>query len=114
MKKTYTQILEEIENLKKKAESVRSKEVDGVIARMKEAIAFYGLTQQDLGFGKRGRPASPAGKRGKKPARSSSAKSARAAKFRDDQGNAWSGRGPRPRWLKAALESGRKLEDFSS
>ena len=28
-------------------------------------------------------------------------------------GNSWSGRGLRPNWLKAALASGRKLEDFA-
>lgn len=36
-----------------------------------------------------------------------------AAKYRDDAGNAWSGRGSQPRWLRAAIESGRKLEDFA-
>ncbi len=34
--------------------------------------------------------------------------------YRDtaDAKNVWSGRGPRPKWLRAALESGKKLEDF--
>ena len=113
MKKTYTQILDDIENLKKKAEAIRATEIEGVVIRMREAIAFYGLTQDDLGFAKRGRPALKAGKQAKKPGRRSTAKPVRAVKFRDEQGNVWSGRGPRPKWLRTALETGRKLEDFS-
>ena len=53
MKKTYSQMLEEIEALKQQAEEVRRKEVEVVIARIKDAIAFYGLTEEDLGFRKR-------------------------------------------------------------
>lgn len=34
-------------------------------------------------------------------------------KYRDDKtGETWAGRGVYPRWLAAALKSGRKLEDF--
>jgi DNA-binding protein H-NS len=51
-KKTYTQMLEEIEHLKRQAEEVRRREVEEVISRMKAAIAFYGLTEEDLGFKK--------------------------------------------------------------
>ncbi len=53
MKKTYSEMLEEIEQLKKQAEEVRRKEVEVVIARIKDAIAFYGLTEEDLGFRKK-------------------------------------------------------------
>lgn len=34
------------------------------------------------------------------------------AKSRDDAGNRWSGRVPRPKWLKEALASGKALESF--
>ena len=53
MKKSYSQMLDEIEQLKKRAEEVRRKEVDLVIARIKDLIAFYGLTEEDLGFRKK-------------------------------------------------------------
>jgi DNA-binding protein H-NS len=33
-------------------------------------------------------------------------------KYRDAQGNTWAGRGAQPRWLAAALKTGKKLEDF--
>lgn len=33
-------------------------------------------------------------------------------KYRDNAGNAWSGRGPRPRWLTDALAAGKSLDDL--
>ena len=36
-----------------------------------------------------------------------------AAKYRDEAGNTWSGRGLQPRWLKAAIGAGKKIEDFA-
>lgn len=42
------------------------------------------------------------------------ARGAVAPKYRnpDDPAETWAGRGLRPRWLQAALKSGKKLEDF--
>ncbi len=34
------------------------------------------------------------------------------AKYRDRNGNSWSGRGPQPNWLKQALAGGKTLEDL--
>ena len=39
-------------------------------------------------------------------------RSAGGAKFKDDQGNTWGGRGPRPQWLRDALASGKALDEF--
>ena len=41
--------------------------------------------------------------------------SKRSAKvtYRDEAGNSWSGLGPKPRWLREALEAGKALEDFA-
>jgi DNA-binding protein H-NS len=53
-----------------------------------------------------------------KSAKKAPAKSAKAAKkglpakFKDDAGNAWSGRGSQPKWLKEALAAGKKLEEL--
>ena len=33
-------------------------------------------------------------------------------KYRSPEGETWAGRGAIPRWLKAAIEEGGKLEDF--
>lgn len=100
VKKSYTELVHEIERLKKEAEKARAVEVDGVIARIREAIEFYHLTPEDLGFV------------GARPRRSSRDLGS-PPKYRDGSGNVWSGRGPRPRWLKDALSKGAKLEQFS-
>jgi DNA-binding protein H-NS len=117
MTKTYADVVKQIEVLSREAEKLKRKEVEGVIARIREAIAAYGLTASDLGLGGRrgprpagavrrpGRKAKAAGKRA--PA------GARPAKFRDENGNSWGGRGPRPQWLRDALANGKKLEDFA-
>lgn len=34
--------------------------------------------------------------------------------YRDQAGHTWSGMGPRPRWLKEALDSGKTLEEMSA
>lgn len=115
MSKTYSQLMEEIEALRREAEAVRQQEVDGVVARIKEAIAFYGLTAEDLGLTgtRRGRP--PRGGRApaKPTARSTSRGQSSQPKYRDEHGNSWSGRGPRPGWFKDALASGRRAEEFA-
>lgn len=119
MSKSYAQILQQIETLRAEAEAVRRKEVEGVIARIKEAIAVYGLTAADLGFETSPPPAAPlarkatgrgtAAKRAAKPAKG---QGDRVVRYRDEAGNTWGGRGPRPRWLRKALASGRTLEEL--
>lgn len=107
MAKTYADIQKEIASLQKAAETLRQKEVAGVVERIKAAIATYGLTARDLGLA--GRPAAPAPKR--RPGRKA-AKPASAVQFRDENGNTWSGRGRRPGWFVAALAAGKKPEDL--
>ena len=76
----------------------------GAILKVKTLLAEHGLTVADI----TGRT-SVAKPEGELPA-----KAKVAAKFRNvATGDAWTGRGQRPRWLKAALEAGAKLEDFA-
>jgi DNA-binding protein H-NS len=109
---TYIEVQKQIEALQKEAEALKAAEREGVIERMKEAIAVYDITAADLGLTSR------AGRSRKKPSASASArpqnrsKSATAA-YSDGKGNTWGGRGPRPRWLKDALAGGAKLEEFA-
>ena len=114
MTKTYAQIVKQIEVLKQDAEKVRRKEVDGVIARIREAITVYHLSASDLGFGSKPKAAdkseaAPAKRRGRKAA----AKTPAVVKFRNDTGGTWGGRGKRPQWLRDALNSGKSLADFA-
>jgi DNA-binding protein H-NS len=105
VKKTYTELMEQIESLRQEAEKARAAEIQGVIDRIKEAIRFYNLTPEDLGFEAPARAA---------PRERGRSKSTRAPKYSDGSGNVWSGRGPRPRWLKEALSRGAQLEQFST
>jgi DNA-binding protein H-NS len=124
--KSLARIEQEIEALEREADAIRKKEAAGVVARIKEAIAHYNLSAQDLGLA-----TEPRGRRGvarasrrvrpdDKPLTNGFAKAAGArgrpaggaAQFRDDAGNTWSGRGRRPEWLKEALRSGKTLDDL--
>jgi DNA-binding protein H-NS len=116
MAQTYIELMAEIERLQSQAAKLKDREKSDVVARIKKAIEVYGLTAKDLGLDKPGRTASgksatrkpKAGKRGARKA-----KAAATPKFRDAAGNSWSGRGPRPLWLRNALASGATLESFA-
>ena len=118
---TLKAIHEQIAALQAKAEAIRQQEVGGVIAKIKDAIAHYGLTAADLGLAgtapKAAKPSAPGRKAGRKagggPASSArKGKPMRAAKYTDGQGNTWSGVGKRPNWFKAALAAGKKEEEL--
>ena len=117
MTKTYLQVLKQIESLKATAEKLRRNEIEGVVSRIRDAISHYGLNAADLGLagGAVGAKA-PRAKPGPKPGRRKKfgrPASKVAPKFRDEKGNTWAGRGKRPIWLRDALLSGRKLEDYA-
>lgn len=108
----------QIAALQAQAEALRSKEVAEIIAKVKDAIAHYGLTAADLGLAKAARKA---GKRsvgaavkvaGKPRKNAAAKKSAKFVKFKDDQGHTWGGIGKRPDWFKAALAAGKKPEEL--
>lgn len=102
--------MKQIDVLKREAEELRRKEVAGVVDRIKDAIKAYGLTASDLGLS--GARAAGAGKPG--PKKRAGRKSGKGVvKFRDEAGNVWGGRGPRPAWLRQALADGKQLSDFA-
>jgi DNA-binding protein H-NS len=115
MTKSYAQLQKQIQTLQKQAEEIRKQEIAGVVTRIKDAIDAYRLTAADLGFGAAGpkgkaaAPAQPA-RKGKKAKK---AKPAAVAKFRDEAGNTWVGRGPRPKWLRDAIAAGKSPQDFA-
>jgi DNA-binding protein H-NS len=110
MAKTYADIQKEITALQKAAETLRQKEVAGVIERIKVAIATYQLSASDLGLGG-GPDGSPKAGKGRK--RTAGAKSASAVLYKDPEGKkTWSGRGRRPVWFTRALAAGKKAEEL--
>ena len=113
MTKTYAQIVKQIETLKDEADKLRRKEVEGVIGRIREAITVYGLTAADLGL--TAAPKAPKAAKApstKKRAGRKAAKGTAAAKYRNEAGQTWVGRGKRPQWLRDALAGGKTLADF--
>lgn len=80
----------------------------GVVAQLKATIVEYGVTGAELGF-KGGKAAKAA--RGDRSHPSAGKKV--PAKFKDAAGNAWTGRGVKPRWLSAALAAGASLQSFA-
>jgi DNA-binding protein H-NS len=90
--------------LEQKIAEARREARAGAIAQIKALMAEHGLTLADLG--------------GKAPAAASVPRARTGGKvppkYRDPAtGTTWSGRGLHPKWLKAALASGRKLSDFA-
>ncbi|WP_395699600.1 H-NS family nucleoid-associated regulatory protein [Aquabacterium sp.] len=119
MAKSLAQIQKQIEALQREADAIKASEKSGVVARIKEAITHYGITAAELGLGKGGvrGPRGPYKKRAKSgapAAKKAGKKPNGVVKYRDDAGNTWSGRGPKPRWFKAALEAGKKPEDLQA
>jgi DNA-binding protein H-NS len=81
------------------AEAQRTERAEA-IAKVRALMAEYGLTMADLAA----KTASAKKRTGTKV----------AAKYRDAAtGDTWSGRGLQPKWLKAALAGGRRLEEFT-
>lgn len=105
MTQTYLQVQKQIQALQREAEKLRAREMGGVIDRIKVAIAEYGITAEQLGFGTASRRVTVK----KTPEQ---APSAAKAKYANAQGQVWGGMGPRPAWLRAELEAGKSLEEF--
>jgi len=92
--------------LEKQIAAAQTHERAAAIAQIKQLMAQYGLSVSDLGG--KSAPAKAAGKKG--PRKGTKV----PAKYRDPAtGQAWSGRGLHPKWLRAALAQGRKLSDFA-
>lgn len=104
-KKSLADLQAQIQKLQAEAEVLKQQERAGVVARIREAIAAYELTRADL-FGAQVRAAKNKRRMGKA--------AVRGPVYADGHGNVWGGRGPRPRWLREALQQGRALEEFAT
>jgi DNA-binding protein H-NS len=104
---SYKDLKAQAEALMKQAEEMRLQETSAAIADIKAKMELYGLTVRDLG-GSGGDSKSPT----KRKKRTDSG-SPLPAKYKDGNGNAWSGRGIKPKWLQEALGHGKKIEDFA-
>ncbi len=97
---TLKELLAQKEAIEQQIEQTKKSERGAAVNKVRAMMAEYGLTVADLGGKSAGK--SKSGGTGKVP-----------AKYRNvSTGESWSGRGLQPRWLKAALASGKKLGDF--
>jgi DNA-binding protein H-NS len=102
---TLQELMAQKEALERQIDQTRNQARSEAIEKVRALMAEYGLTPADLG-----------GKTAAKTARQTKSQGGGkvAAKYRNaSTGETWSGRGLQPRWLKAALASGRKLSDFA-
>jgi DNA-binding protein H-NS len=113
MAKTLAQINRQIDKLQRQAEALKKQEVSGVIIRIKSAIEHYGLTARDLGLSTR-RAGASTGRVAHKAMTREAVRKPVPVKYRDEEGHTWTGRGKRPNWFKAALESGKTPEDLAA
>ena len=103
MSKTpLSDLLNQKAELEKQIAEMQRQERTDAIAQVRTLMTQYGLSLADLAAKATGPKVSGPRAGGKV-----------AAKYRNlATGDSWSGRGLQPRWLKAALASGRKLSEF--
>ncbi|CAG9194400.1 DNA-binding protein H-NS [Paraburkholderia tropica] len=84
----YSELKAQIARLQEQADEARRTEISDVITMIREKIAEYGLSAQDLGF-------AVAARRGRPPK-----KAPLPARYQDPKtGATWSGRGKPPKWI---------------
>jgi DNA-binding protein H-NS len=97
---TLKELLAQKEAIEQQIEHTKKQERGDAVNKVRALMAEYGLTVADIG--------------GKAAAKGKSGGGKVPAKYRNTStGDSWSGRGLQPRWLKAALASGKKLSDFA-
>ncbi|MBS0448280.1 MAG: H-NS histone family protein [Proteobacteria bacterium] len=97
---TLQELIAQKEALERRIEQTIKQDRSEAIEKVRALMTEYGLSVADIG---------------KSPSKTLSGKGHKvAAKYRDaTTGNSWSGRGLQPKWLKAALAAGRKIDEFA-
>jgi DNA-binding protein H-NS len=94
MSQTYKELLQQREALEQAIAAARKNEISNALAKVRELVAEYGLTPQDIFPG-----------RGSKAAVTKSVSKV-AAKYRDPvTGQTWTGRGKAPKWIEGRERS---------
>jgi DNA-binding protein H-NS len=99
------ELIAQKEALEREIERTQQQGRADAIAKIRSLMGEFGLSVSDLsGKSARAKPGkAPKAGGGKVP-----------AKYRNSTtGETWSGRGLQPRWLKAALAAGHKLDEFA-
>ncbi|SAL48009.1 histone family protein nucleoid-structuring protein H-NS [Caballeronia peredens] len=86
---SYKELLAQRESLERQIEEAKSREYAEVLNEIKQKMADYGITLQELSGG-----------RSAKASKASRSRSGVAPKYRDpESGSTWSGRGKPPKWI---------------
>ena len=106
----------QIEKLQKQASQIKAKEFHKTIAEIRGKMSAFGITVKDLQISGGTKSQGKTKMVGvSKPAKSVGKKANGAAvpaKYKGPEGQAWSGRGLTPRWLKTLIDGGQTKEDF--
>ena len=103
---------QQIAEMEKQALELQKKNRPAVLAELREQMAAYGITAEELSRpAPKARPKAAPSKpvnpvKGKKPVVSS------PAKYRGPEGQTWTGKGTAPKWLNDLVASGKTREDF--
>jgi DNA-binding protein H-NS len=90
MSQSLKDLLQQREALEKAIAEARQNEISAAVTKVREIVAEYGLTAQDVFPGRAGKSAAP-----------KSATSKVAPKYRDPAtGQTWTGRGKAPKWIE--------------
>ena len=98
---TLAELVAQREALEAQIKALAAEQRSEAIEKVKAIMQEHGLTIADLGT------------TAKTKVRAAAPGSKVAVKYRDNDGNTWSGRGLRPRWLTAELAVGKSLESFA-
>lgn len=109
---TLQELLAQREELEKQISSTQNAERSDAITKVKALMAEYNLSIEDLQKTTRGPRKDE--QHADLSARGSKKGSTVAPKYKDpESGATWSGRGLKPKWLQAAIASGKEVADFA-
>ncbi|WP_334043687.1 H-NS histone family protein [Burkholderia ambifaria] len=106
MTSTYLKLSQQMKHIAAQAEAAREQELPAIINQIRELMATYNLTVDDLGVG----GTTKATRKGRAKAASGEEKAPRPPKYRNPKtGETWSGFGRAPSWIASAKNRDRFL-----
>ena len=111
---TYNSIQKQIAKLQSEAEALRRREAPTVLADIKDKIAMFKFTAEDLGVGVSVKATGRKSRGGVTKVATRRATGARKSfQAYSDGKNTWGGAGKRPEWFKKALAAGKTKEQLA-
>ena len=105
---------QQIADMQKQADQLLKQSRPAVLAQLREQMAAYGITAQELSrpAPKARSPKAPQPKPAASPAKGKKPVVSLPAKYRGPEGQEWTGKGSAPKWLNALMAAGKTREDF--